>query len=54
MRNKEEGKIMKKLMEMQGFEIVPDDVEDEIYIRNENGDLVRLEVDDDVEDDPAQ
>ena len=42
---------MRKLMEMQGFETVPDDVEDEIYIRDENGDLVRLEVDDDVDDD---
>ena len=41
-------------MEMQGFETVPDDVEDEIHIRNENGELVEVEVEDDVEDDQAQ
>lgn len=41
-------------MEMQGFETVPDDAEDEIYVRNENGELVEVEVEDDVEDDQAQ
>lgn len=42
---------MKKPMEMQGFEAIPDDQEDVICIRNEQGELVEVEVTDDVEDD---
>lgn len=37
--------------EMQGFAEVPEDQEDAIYIRNEQGELVELEVEDDAEDD---
>lgn len=36
---------MKKLIfEMQGPEVIPDDLEDEVYIRNDKGELVKLEV----------
>lgn len=45
---------MSKRMEMQGFEVVPEDQEDIICIRNEQGELVEVEVEDDVEDDQAQ
>ena len=45
---------MRKSMEMQGPEFVPLDAEDEIWVPDENGDLVRLEVSDDVEDDPTK
>lgn len=45
---------MSKRMEMQGFEVVPEDQEDSIFIRNEQGELVEVEVEDDVEDDQAQ
>lgn len=45
---------MSKRMEMQGFEAVPEDQEDIICIRNEQGELVEVEVEDDVEDDQAQ
>lgn len=41
---------MSKRMEMQGYEIVPEDQEDIICIRNESGELVEVEVDDDVDD----
>lgn len=44
---------MSKRMEMQGFETVPEDQEDIICIRNENGELVEMEVADDAEDDQA-
>ena len=42
---------MGEIKEMQGFEVIPEDVEDEIYLRNENGELVKVEVNDDVDDD---
>ena len=42
---------MRKITEMQGPEIVPTDAEDEIWVRDEYGELVKLEVSDDVEDD---
>ena len=41
---------MVKEHEIQGPEIVPNDLEDKIYIRNETGELVELEIPDDVEE----
>lgn len=41
---------MRKEMEMQGPDLVPEELEDEVYIRNEEGELVKLEVPDDAED----
>lgn len=38
-------------MEMQGPEIVPEEIEDEVYERAEDGSLKKLEVPDDVCDD---
>ena len=38
-------------MEMQGPEIVPDDVVDKIYIRDKSGELVELDVPDDKDGD---
>lgn len=46
-----EGIILKNIKEMQGFDVIPEDVEDEIHVRDENGELVRIEVNDDVNDD---
>ena len=37
--------------EMQGPEIVPADMEDETYIRDAEGEFVKLEVPDDAEND---
>lgn len=37
--------------EMQGYDAAPEDQEDIICIRNEQGELVEMEVADDVEDD---
>ena len=41
---------MKKEMEMQGPDFIPADLEDETYVRDEEGELVRLEVPDDDAD----
>lgn len=35
---------MKKAFEMQGPDVVPDDQEDVMFVRNEKGELVELEV----------
>lgn len=43
----------RKIHEAQGEDVNIDDLEDEVWVRNENGELVKLEVADDVEDDPA-
>lgn len=43
----------KKVLENQGVDVNIDDLEDEVWVRNERGELVKLEVDDDVEDDQA-
>ena len=45
------GNTMRKEMEMQGPDLIPEELEDEVYIRDEEGELVKLEVADDVEDD---
>lgn len=45
--------IKKKVLENQGVDVNIDDLEDEVWTRNERGELVELEVEDDVEDDPA-
>ena len=42
-----------KIYEAQGEDVNIDDLEDEVWVRNENGELVKLEVEDDAEDDPA-
>lgn len=42
---------MSKRMEMQGYEVVPEAQEDIICIRNYKGELVEVEVADDVEHD---
>lgn len=42
---------MKRVFEMQGPEIVPDDIEDVVFVRNQNGELVELDVPDDPEED---
>lgn len=36
-----------KKFEMQGFDVIPEDTEDEVYIRNESGEFVKMEVADD-------
>lgn len=41
---------MKKVFEMQGPDNIPEDTEDVIYVRNEAGELVQLEVADDPEE----
>lgn len=41
----------RKILETQGDEISIDGLEDVIYTRREDGQLVRLEVDDDATDD---
>lgn len=41
---------MLKEHEIQGPEIVPNDLEDKIYIRNETRELVKLDIPDDVEE----
>lgn len=38
-------------LEMQGPDITPEEIEDEVYIRDEEGEFVRLEVPDDAEND---
>ena len=38
-------------MEMQGPEIIPDELEDEIFVRDAEGEFVKMEVPDDAEDD---
>lgn len=43
----------RKIHEAQGVDVNIDDLEDEIWERNENGELVKVEVADDVEDDQA-
>ena len=45
--------IKKKVLENQGVDVNIDDLEDEVWVRNERGELVKVEVADDVEDDPA-
>lgn len=45
--------IKKKVLENQGVDVNIDDLEDEVWVRNERGELVKLEVDDDAEDDQA-
>ena len=41
---------MKKLIfEMQGPEVIPDDLKDEVLIRNDKGELVKMEVEGDDE-----
>lgn len=45
--------IKKKVLENQGVDVNIDDLEDEVWVRNERGELVKLEVADDVEDDQA-
>lgn len=45
--------IKKKVLENQGVDVNIDDLEDEVWVRNERGELVMLEVDDDVEDGQA-
>lgn len=40
---------MIKEMEMQGPVLVPDDLEDVIFVRNEEGELVELDIPDDEE-----
>ena len=45
--------IKKKVLENQGVDVNIDDLEDEVWVRNERGELVKLEVEDDAEDDPA-
>ena len=42
---------MKKEFEMQGPEIVPEDTEDKIFVRNQAGELVEVEIPDDPEED---
>ena len=44
---------MRKHMEMQGFETVPADAEDEIWLRDGEGEFVKQEVQDDASDAPA-
>ena len=41
---------MVKIHEAQGEDFNPEVLEDEIYIRNDEGELVKVEVSDDVED----
>lgn len=43
----------RKIYEAQGEDVNIDDLEDEVWVRNDKGELVKLEVDDDVEDDQA-
>lgn len=40
-------------MEMQGFDVIPDNTEDEVWIRDAEGELIRLEVADDADNDQA-
>ena len=42
-----------RILEPQGEDVNIDDLEDEVWVRNESGELVKLEVDDDAEDDQA-
>ena len=39
---------MKKELEIQCIETIPEDTEDEVFVLDENGVLVKMEVDDDV------
>ena len=41
---------MVKIHEAQGKNVNLEELEDEIYVRNDKGELVKLEVADDVED----
>lgn len=43
----------RKIYEAQGEDVNIDDLEDEVWTRNERGELVMLEVEDDADDDPA-
>lgn len=43
----------RKIHEAQGVDVNIDDLEDEVWVRNDKGELVKVEVADDVEDDPA-
>lgn len=45
--------IKKKVLENQGVDVNIDDLEDEVWVRNEDGEFVKLEVEDDADDDPA-
>ena len=42
---------MRTKYEMQGPDIVPEDIEDEVYILNKSGTMVKMEVPDDSEED---
>lgn len=42
-----------KNLESQGENINVSELEDEVWVRNEQGELIKLEVEDDVEDDQA-
>ena len=44
---------MKKITEMQGFDIIPEELEDEIYVRDEEGEFVKVEVPDDEDGDAS-
>lgn len=41
---------MKRKFEMQGPDIVPEDMEDVVFVRNETGELVELDIPDDPEE----
>ena len=45
--------IKKKVLENQGVDVNIDDLEDEVWVRNEDGEFVKLEVEDDADYDPA-
>lgn len=44
----------RKIHEAQGVDVNIDELEDEVWVRNDKGELVKVEVADDVEDDQAQ
>lgn len=41
---------MKRKFEMQGPDIVPEDMEDAVFVRNEAGELMELDIPDDPEE----
>ena len=42
--------MVKKILEIQGEDINLEELEDEVYVRNDKGEFVKLEVSDDAED----
>ena len=44
---------MKKTTEMQGFDIIPEEFEDEIYVRDAEGEFVKMEIPDDEDGDTS-